>query len=98
MSGKDPVYSKSPHFVFRKVAGESILVPLRKQLNEVNSLYVLNETAAAIWERLDGRARFGSILEDLGRDLEVEFPQFEKDASALVEDLLNIQAIENCRT
>jgi hypothetical protein len=89
-----PVYSKNPNFVFRKVAGESLLIPIRKQLNQVNSLYVLNETAAAIWDRIDGRSSLDDILNGVTGEFEVSVEQLRQDASTLIQDLLSIQAIE----
>ena len=63
----DGTFAKSTDFVQRHVAGECLLIPLRRRLTEANSLYVLNETGAAIWERLDGtRSR---DLQELVNDL-----------------------------
>lgn len=89
-----PVYSRNSGFVFRKIAGESILIPIRKQLNQVNSLYVLNETAAAIWDRIDGHSSMDDILNSLAREFEVSAEQLSQDASTLIHDLLSIEAIE----
>ena len=87
------VYSKNPNFVFRKVAGEALLVPIRQRLDRVNSLYVLNETAAAIWDRIDGRASMADILDALTREFDVAPARLEQDAATLVNDLLSIEAI-----
>ena len=88
------IYSKNPDFVHREVAGESILVPIRRQLSEVNSLYVLNETGAAVWRRIDGTRPIRAILTELSNEYDVTSEQLEKDLSTLIEDLLSIRAIE----
>lgn len=88
------VYSKNPNFVFRKVAREFLLIPVRKKLNQVNKLYVLNETAAAIWDRIDGRSSMEDIVDGVTRDFEVSAEQLSQDASTLIQDLLSIEAIE----
>ena len=88
------IYSKTPDFVHREVAGESILVPIRRQLSEVNSLYVLNETGAAVWRRIDGTRPIRAILTELSNEYDVTSEQLEKDLSTLIEDLLSIRAIE----
>jgi hypothetical protein len=87
------VYSKNPDFVFRTVAGEALLVPIRRRLDQVNSLYVLNETAAAIWGRIDGRTPTAEILEALTREFDVTPARLEQDAAGLFDDLLGIEAI-----
>ena len=87
------VYSRNPNFVFRKVAGEALLVPIRKRLDRVNSLYVLNETAAAIWDRIDGRTMMAGILDALAHEFDVAPARLEQDAATLIDDLLSIEVI-----
>lgn len=39
--------------VLRRVAGETILIPLRGKAADLDAIYVLNETAAFLWAQLD---------------------------------------------
>jgi coenzyme PQQ synthesis protein D (PqqD) len=94
MRWTDKIYTKNQDFVSREVAGEFILVPIRRQLNEVNSLYVLNETGAALWRRIDGKHAAREIIEDFSKEFDVTREQIEKDFNSLIEDLLSIRAIE----
>jgi hypothetical protein len=87
-------FTKSPDFVQREVAGEFLLVPIRRRLSEVNRIYVLNETAAALWHRLDGRRSAREIMDDFIQEFDVGAPQLERDFQALLDDLLGIRAIE----
>ena len=91
------VYRKSQDFVSREVAGEYILVPIRKKLNEVSGIYVLNETGASLWRRIDGRRSVGTIMEDFCREFDVTAAKLEQDFHSLIEDLLGIQAINEAR-
>jgi hypothetical protein len=90
----DIIYSRKADFVQREVAGEFILIPVRRRLSEANSLYVLNETGAAVWKRLDGKRSLREIIGEIIREFDVTADQLEKDLASLVEDLLSIQAIE----
>jgi hypothetical protein len=94
MSWADNIYAKNPDFVSREVAGEFILIPIRRQLDEVNSLYVLNETGAALWRRINGKRSAREIIEDFSMEFDVTREQIEKDFNSLIEDLRSIQAIE----
>lgn len=87
------VYAPNADFVQRNVAGECLLIPIHRQLADVNSLYVLNETGAAAWRRLDGKRTLREIADDLSREFDVAVEQVEKDLGVLIEDLLSIQAI-----
>lgn len=88
------IYAKNADFVQREVAGECILVPVRRQLADVNSLYVLNETGAAVWKRLDGKRPMQDIVGDIAQQFDVAVEQLEKDINTFIEDLLRIRAIE----
>ena len=94
MALPDRIYAKNSNFVHRELAGECILVPIRQQLSEVNSLYVLNETGAALWRRIDGKRSVQAILTELSNEYDVTSEQLEKDLTKLIEDLLSIRAIE----
>ena len=87
------VYAKNPDFVQRDVAGECILVPIRPRLSDVSSLYVLNETGAAVWHRIDGNRSAASIVDELAAEFDVTRERLERDLTSLFSDLLEIQAI-----
>ena len=78
------IYAKNPDFVHREVAGESILVPIRRQLSDVNSLYVLNETGAAVWRRIDGTRSILAILNELSNEYDVTEAQCAHDLLSFV--------------
>ena len=42
----DYCYQKDPDMVSREIAGEVILVPIRRNVGDLESVYTLNETAA----------------------------------------------------
>ena len=89
----DKIYLKNDDFVQREVAGEFLLIPIKRQLTDVNSLYVLNETGAALWRRINGQRSVEEIMEDFSQEFEVTEEQLKKDFNALIEDLLSIKAI-----
>ena len=88
------IYIKHPDYVQRDVAGECILVPIRRTLAEANSIYVLNETGAALWNRIDGRRTAQDIVNDFCNEYEVTTDQLTKDFTSLLDDLLSIRAVE----
>ncbi len=91
------VYTKNPNFVCREIAGEFLLIPIRKKLNQVNCLYVLNETAAAFWKRLNSQDSIEKILGGITEEYDVAGEQLQNDLDLLIKDLLSIEAIETVR-
>lgn len=89
----DTVFVKNEGFVQREIAGECLLIPLQNQLSHAHSIYVLNETGAALWRRLDGTISIRDILTDLSHEYEVAWQELEEDADRLIKDLLSIEAI-----
>ncbi|MBS0182010.1 MAG: PqqD family protein [Nitrospira sp.] len=77
----------------RDVAGECILVPIRRTLTESNSIYVLNETGAALWGRIDGTRSVQTISDEFVREYDVTVEQFHQDFHTLLIDLLSIRAV-----
>lgn len=90
----DIIYVKNADFVQREVAGEFLLIPLKRQLTDINSLYVLNETGAALWRLIDGKHSVQDIVRALSEEYDVTVEQLTKDLNTLIEDLLSIEAIQ----
>lgn len=88
------IYSKNPDFVQRNVAGECILVPIHRVAPDRNSIFVLNETGAAFWNRIDGTHSVQAISDSFLNEYEVTEDQLTRDLDALLADLLSVQAIE----
>lgn len=88
------VYAKHPDYVQRDVAGECILVPIQRSLGGANSIYVLNETGAVLWNRLDGSRPLQDIATAFCEEYDVAADQVHRDVEILVADLLSIHAIE----
>jgi Coenzyme PQQ synthesis protein D (PqqD) len=88
------IYSKAHDFIQRQVAGECILVPIRRNQSDANSIYVLNETGAALWDRIDGARSVQEIELDLTQEYDVAADQLRQDFETLLADLLSIRAIQ----
>jgi coenzyme PQQ synthesis protein D (PqqD) len=91
------IYQKSPDMVARKVVDEVILVPVRSKVDDVNSIYALNELAARIWELIDGTRRVADIRDQLVAEFEVSQGDAERDLLVLLEQLDEIGGIHEVR-
>jgi len=89
----DKVYSKSPDVVFRKIADECILVPIRNNVGDMESIYTLNESASRIWELMDGKRTTGQIAAVIAEEFEAAPKQAEEDLQEILDQLEKIEAI-----
>lgn len=89
----EKVYKKSESIVSRRIGDEFILVPIRQDVGDLESIYTLNETGALIWELIDGKLNVGEIKESLFEAFEVEPEEAEKDLIEHLQQLEGIQAI-----
>jgi hypothetical protein len=65
----DRSFRKQGEFVARSIAGETILVPVRSRIGDLESIYNLNEVGSFIWKALDTTAS----LRDIAQAVSVEF-------------------------
>lgn len=86
-------YQKDPSMVAREIVGEMILVPIRQNSGDLESIYTLNETAALAWKLFDGQHSLPEISAAMAEEFEVTPEQASIDLQELVEQLLSIQAI-----
>ncbi|MGC9469021.1 MAG: PqqD family protein [Anaerolineae bacterium] len=89
----DSRYQHDPNIVGREIAGEVILVPIRNNVNDLESIYTLNETAARIWELLDGERTLAEVRDAIVAEFEVEADEAEADLVELVAQLESIEAV-----
>jgi hypothetical protein len=94
MSSDKARYRRNPSIVSRDIAGETILVPIRKSVGDLESIYTLNETASFVWDRLDGERTLGEIKREVLGAFAVTEADVARDLLELVEQLKEIGAIE----
>jgi hypothetical protein len=86
-------FRRDPSIVSQEIAGEVILVPVRKNVGELESIYTLNETAARAWTLFDGHHTMEDIQKILVAEYVVDADQARQDLLELVDQLQKIGAI-----
>lgn len=90
----EKVYVKNPDMVFRKIAGEFILVPVRQKVVDLKSIYTLNETAAFIWELIDGKSSVSCIKGKVAETFDCERAQIDSDINDIFDKFKSLVLIE----
>jgi len=99
MSGgvTERVFRKSPDIVSRKIAGETILVPVRGALADMKRIFVLNPVGEHIWASLEGNKTVGEIRDDILRAFDVDGARAEADLSDFIRELLEADLVSGVK-
>jgi len=84
----ETVFRKREEIVSREIAGETILVPIRGELVDMQKIFSLNPVGAHVWERLDGRRPLAEIRDDVLDGFEVDRTQADADIEEFIGELL----------
>ena len=77
-------FRPSPDIVCRRVGDESVLVPVRQNVGNLDSVYTLSPVAARVWELLDGARDAALIIETICEEYEVDPATAARDVEELL--------------
>ncbi len=89
----DQIYQRSPSIVARQIAGEMILVPIRQSMGDLDSIYLLNETALFAWQMFDGNHTLADIRSRVATEFDVDEAQAGQDLLELVDQMERLGAL-----
>jgi hypothetical protein len=92
----DQCVTRDSSIVAREIAGELILVPVRRTASEVQSIYTTNEAGRYIWELIDGERTVRDILDAILEEFEVSREEAEADLVAFLRQAEQVGAIKAC--
>ncbi|MGK2858393.1 MAG: PqqD family protein [Thermoanaerobaculia bacterium] len=78
----------------RRIAGETIVVPIRARAAELDAVYVLNEVGAAIWNQLDEGRSPAEITATIAAEFDVSAETALRDVEQFLERLLEAGIVE----
>lgn len=81
----DKAFIKGEDLMTRNIAGETLIVPVRKKVGDLSAIYTLNEVGAKVWEMIDGKTRGEEIVRAIRAEYEVsDTDAVLKDVTALL--------------
>lgn len=80
-------YVRSESVVSRVIAGETLIVPVRKGVGDLASIYTLNEVGSAIWHAISQRRSRDEILQSLECEFEADRQQIKTDVDAFLAEM-----------
>ena len=85
-------YRRGPDHVYRYIAGEHLLIALRRDAR--SPLFTFTDTGAAIWEALDSWKSPGGLVRELLNRFEVAPEAAAADVEQFLEQLRSISALQ----
>jgi hypothetical protein len=82
------VFRRGEQIVCRKVAGETLLVPVRGKLANMQQIFSLDPVAEYIWQELDGEKDLEDIQRGLLDTFDVKKEQAERDILEFIDELM----------
>ena len=89
----EKVYRRAADVICRQVGNESILVPIRNNVGNLEYIYTLSPVAARIWELLDGAAPVDKIAGMICEEYDVSRDEAAADVAELVSDLEKVSLV-----
>lgn len=86
-------FKKSDSVVFRKIADEFILVPVRKDAVDLKAIFSFNETGARIWELIDEKKTVSDIAKVICKEFNQEKDKVQKDAVEFITQLKDLKFV-----
>ena len=81
-------------YVTRRIADETILVPIGKAPLEQNGLLTLNECGTFLWERLEGAETEQALADALLDTYEVDPETAKKDVQEFLDTLRKLNVLD----
>ena len=72
MNTLETCFVKEKDLVTRDIAGESIIVPIKGHVGDLEGIFTLNEVGAMIWRLIDGQKTGRQLAEAVKDEYDVE--------------------------
>lgn len=81
------LYVRSESVVSRVIAGETLIIPVRKGVGDLASIYSLNEVASVIWQTVTCPRSTQEIVHTLEKEFAGEPEQIERDVRTFLDEM-----------
>jgi len=82
------VYTQGAAVITRRRAGDTLLIPVTQVGVDLQKVYLLNETAAAVWQLLEAPHSLDEMVSALQETYEAPEQTIRHDVEAVLEDLM----------
>lgn len=91
------VFIRSDSVVSRVIAGETLIIPVRKGVGDLASIYSLNEVGSCVWEALSQPRSKDEIVAIVEREFEAQRDQILPDVESFLAEMQAVGILEPVR-
>ena len=95
MIAADVRFIRNREVVSRQIEGELVIVPIRRGVGDLNSLYTLNSVGCVIWEFLKVGHTLPEMVQRVCDEFEVTAKQAEYDIREFLDSLVEEKLVES---
>lgn len=94
----EKVLVRDPAAVTRRLAGDTVILPVRHRVTDLSAIYTLNQTGSFVWDHLDGQRSVADLIALVAAEYEVCTDDAEHDVQELMADLIGEGLVEEKAT
>jgi len=88
------IYIRSKAVVSRRIAGETLIVPVRGKVGDLASIYSFNATGTLLWDSLESLQSLAGLIDAVQQEYAVEREQAERDVRQFLKDTTSVGLVE----
>ena len=87
MNRSSTCFIKNKELVTRDIAGETIIVPIKGRVGDLDGIYTLNGVGTFIWQHIESRLTVSQLVDAVATEYDVERGDAEEDVAEFLESL-----------
>lgn len=95
MESEQKRYIRNREVVSRQIEGELVIVPIRRGVGDLNSLYTLNPVGSVLWDFLTEGHTLGEMVRRVCDEFEVTNNQAQSDIQEFLGSLLEEKLVQS---
>jgi hypothetical protein len=91
---QEQVFVRSQAVVSRRVAGETLIVPVRGKVGDLASIYSFNGTGSLIWELLQSPKLLTDLIAAVEQEYAIGQERAQNDVTRFLNDMISVGLVE----
>lgn len=87
------LYTRNPDFIFRKIVDEMILVPIHKNVADMDAIFTLNEVGAFVWAKIEQPCSLDEIQKSLADEFDADPKIIQSDLRQFLTEMVSLGAV-----